>query len=91
MRKIKNSAVRVMGMIRRKVVMNDEGLEYLRHKVAEHQNIEHWAYQNWQWRGSPIGSPEVDWFLAEKEYRERITDGPRTMLLSSFAMGPAEF
>ena len=37
-----------MGMIRRKVVMNDEGLEYLRHKVAEHQNIEHWAYQNWQ-------------------------------------------
>ena len=71
--------------------MNDEGLEYLRHKAAEHQNIEHWAYQNWQWRGSPIGSPEVDWFLAEKEYRERITDGPRTMLFSSFAMGPAEF
>jgi hypothetical protein len=29
------------------------------------------AYQNWQWRGSPIGSPEVDWFLAEKEYIER--------------------
>ena len=51
--------------------MNDEGLEYLRHKAAKHQNIEHWAYQNWQWRGSPIGSPEVDWFLAEKEYIER--------------------
>lgn len=24
------------------------------------------AYQFWEQRGRPIGSPEVDWFLAEK-------------------------
>ena len=25
------------------------------------------AYQYWQERGCPIGSPEVDWFRAEQE------------------------
>jgi len=25
-----------------------------------------YAYQLWQERGSPMGSPEVDWFAAEK-------------------------
>ena len=25
------------------------------------------AYQLWQDRGSPVGSPDVDWFRAERE------------------------
>lgn len=28
------------------------------------------AYRLWQERGSPIGSPEEDWFQAEKELRD---------------------
>ena len=27
------------------------------------------AYELWMRRGCPIGSPEVDWFEAEQEYR----------------------
>jgi len=90
-REIEKGAVTMMGVIRREAVMNEETLEYLRHKAAEHETVERWAYQNWQWRGSPIGSPEVDWFLAEEKYRDRIRRGPPTLFLSSFAMGPAEF
>lgn len=29
------------------------------------------AYQLWQQRGYPLGSPEVDWFRAEEELRNR--------------------
>jgi Protein of unknown function (DUF2934) len=28
------------------------------------------AYRLWQERGSPIGSPDVDWFRAEKEMKQ---------------------
>jgi len=51
--------------------MDDNTLEQQRYDAAEHQKIQEWAYHNWQWRGSPIGSPEVDWFLAEEKNRER--------------------
>ena len=27
------------------------------------------AYQLWEQRGRPFGSPEVDWFAAEKAWR----------------------
>jgi hypothetical protein len=29
------------------------------------------SYELWQERGCPMGSPEVDWFRAEDELRER--------------------
>jgi Protein of unknown function (DUF2934) len=29
------------------------------------------SYELWLERGSPIGSPEVDWFRAEEELRNR--------------------
>jgi hypothetical protein len=32
-----------------------------------HQQIELRAYQLWQERGEPIGTPEQDWFKAELE------------------------
>ena len=33
------------------------------------------AYELWRQRGSPIGSPEVDWLTAERELKQR-TAGP---------------
>lgn len=35
------------------------------------------AYQLWQDRGCPIGSPDEDWFLAEAVFmnRQRVSDG----------------
>jgi Protein of unknown function (DUF2934) len=29
------------------------------------------AYRYWQERGGPIGSPEEDWYRAERELRQR--------------------
>jgi hypothetical protein len=31
-----------------------------------HKVIENSAYQYWERRGRPLGSPEIDWFAAEK-------------------------
>jgi hypothetical protein len=34
---------------------------------VSHQEIELRAYQFWQDRGQPWGTPDVDWFKAEEE------------------------
>lgn len=34
---------------------------------ASHEDIERRAFQLWQERGCPVGSPEVDWAQAEDE------------------------
>jgi hypothetical protein len=42
--------------------------------VADHWwdiQIERLAYRLWQQRGRPIGSPEIDWFRAERLMQER--------------------
>jgi hypothetical protein len=31
------------------------------------------SYELWQERGYPIGSPEIDWFRAEEELRNRYS------------------
>ena len=37
--------------------------------------VEQMAYRFWQERGSPHGSPEEDWFRAERELRvEHLTE-----------------
>ena len=36
-----------------------------------HAEIEALAYQLWETRGRPQGSPEVDWFQAVKQLRSR--------------------
>jgi hypothetical protein len=51
------------------------------------QRIERLAYQLWQERGSPLGSPEDDWFRAENEFRREASPA---LLLSEFVMGPVE-
>jgi hypothetical protein len=35
-----------------------------------HQEIELLAYQYWEERGRPFGSPDVDWFRAENDLRQ---------------------
>jgi hypothetical protein len=53
-----------------------------------HQHrIERLAYQLWQERGSPLGSPEDDWFRAENEFRREASPA---LPLAEFAMGPVE-
>ena len=37
------------------------------HPGYSHQEIELRAYHSWEARGRPFGSPEVDWFDAERE------------------------
>jgi hypothetical protein len=32
---------------------------------TEHNEIERFAYELWEERGRPLGSPDVDWFRAE--------------------------
>jgi hypothetical protein len=34
-----------------------------------HELVQKLAYQHWEKRGSPLGSPEIDWFAAEKVMR----------------------
>lgn len=39
-----------------------------------HEDIERRAFQLWQERGCPLGSPEVDWQHADQEFSE-TSDG----------------
>ncbi len=36
----------------------------------EHEEVERKAYECWMSRGCPEGSPEEDWFEAERELRQ---------------------
>jgi hypothetical protein len=38
-----------------------------------HDDIATLAYELWQARGCPTGSPEIDWFQAVEELRSRST------------------
>src|ERR1019366_8572779 len=42
----------------------------------EHEETARVAYQDWQQRGSPIGTPEEDWFLAEEEAKQHMNENP---------------
>jgi hypothetical protein len=41
------------------------------------------AYQHWKKRGRPLGSPEADWFAAEKAMRAQL-------LAAGIEVGPDE-
>lgn len=44
--------------------------------ASTHEDIERRAFQLWQDRGCPLGSPEVDWQHAEQEFSEnQASDG----------------
>jgi hypothetical protein len=46
-----------------------------------HEFVQKIAYQYWEKRGSPLGSPEIDWFAAEKKARS-------CLLASGIELGP---
>jgi hypothetical protein len=48
-----------------------------------HELVRKLAYQLWEKRGSPLGSPEIDWFAAEKTVRAYL-------LASGIELGPDE-
>ena len=47
-----------------------------------HDEIELAAYYLWQERGSPLGSPEVDWFRAERQLREHFEEASQDPLVA---------
>jgi hypothetical protein len=48
-----------------------------------HELVQKLAHQHWEKRGSPFGSPETDWFAAEKAVRGYL-------LASDIELGPDE-
>ena len=50
---------------------------------GRHELVQKLAYQHWEKRGSPLGSPEIDWFAAEKAMRGYL-------LASGIELGPDE-
>ena len=57
---------------------------------AEHKQIESLAYRLWEKRGRPLGSPDEDWYRAEREFVER-SNSPPQLPLSSLTMEPFEY
>jgi hypothetical protein len=56
----------------------------------QHEQIEKLAYQLWEERGRPLGSPDEDWIRAEQEFIEH-TDSPSRLPFSSIMMEPLEY
>lgn len=54
-----------------------------------HEEIAQFAYQLWEQRGHPFGSPEVDWFRAEDEMRR--WESPDVLPFSDLHMEPDEY
>jgi len=51
------------------------------HGEDRHELVQKLAYRRWEERGSPLGSPETDWFAAEKAIRAYL-------LASGIELGP---
>jgi len=68
-------------------------------QVADHfrAQVEKLAFEFWEERGCPSGSPEEDWFRAEQVLRHHfgpsfpdLLNSPAAFSLSSMSMGPVE-
>lgn len=51
--------------------------------APRHEDVEILAFGLWQERGAPIGTPEIDWFLAEAKLKD--TEGQGDPMLSAVA------
>ncbi len=58
--------------------------------INTHEAIARLAYDFWVKRGRPFGSPEVDWFAAEKARDSPHGHAGATFYLPAFEMGPDE-
>jgi uncharacterized protein YjbJ (UPF0337 family) len=50
---------------------------------SEYEEIACLAYQNWQQRGCPIGTPEEDWFRAEEEIKQHLRETSKATAATS--------
>jgi hypothetical protein len=48
-----------------------------------HELVQKVAYQRWEKRGCPLGSPDIDWFAAEEAVREYL-------LAAGIELGPGD-
>jgi Protein of unknown function (DUF2934) len=48
------------------------------------------AYEYWERRGRPLGSPEVDWFAAEKALASSRASSEKDFSLCSLRLEPDE-
>jgi hypothetical protein len=83
------------GCRRRMVTQKETGVLIMKQATdLAHANIERLAYALWQQRGRPLGSPQEDWFRAERELllvdRRSYMDSPAALPFSSISMGPEE-
>lgn len=53
--------------------------------ALNHEEVARLAYLFWEQRGRPFGSPEVDWWRAERELTVR---SEASYPASSFVLGP---
>jgi hypothetical protein len=55
-----------------------------------HDATERLAYIYWELRGRPTGSPEIDWFQAERDLARIREHSERDFSLGSLRLGPDE-
>lgn len=56
----------------------------------QRHEIERWAYELWEKRGRPFGSPDIDWFQAQAMFLRHF-GLPAGLPLSSLATEPIEW
>ena len=56
--------------------------------VDDGAQIEKLAYRFWEERGRPSGSPEEDWFKAERELQRESIGPPERLPFSSLGISP---
>ena len=62
---------RVPGNQAQEVVVGSPQVQPIASDRPEAEEVARLAHQYWLERGSPIGTPEEDWFRAEEEFRLR--------------------
>lgn len=65
-------------------------MEAVASNFPQHQAIQVAAYYLWRQRGCPIGTPEVDWFHAERELTEQAGgSGTPALIAMAATLGSA--
>jgi hypothetical protein len=54
-----------------------------------HEDVEVLAFGLWQERGAPVGTPEIDWFLAEAKIKDMAAQGEPTLSAVGRMIGSA--
>ena len=63
--------------------------ETARAAAPQHEDVAILAFGLWQERGAPIGTPEIDWFLAEAKLKDTEGQGEPTLSAVARIIGSA--